>query len=204
MGVKVLLRSRGMADELAKLEGKVKACARCRLARTRTQAVFARGRPDAELMFIGEAPGGEEDRQGIPFVGPAGKLLDQMILAMGLSPEEVYITNIVKCRPPQNRDPRSDEIDACWPFLERQIELVQPKLICTLGRPASNTLLQNHRSMGELRGRWFHYRHIPVLPTYHPAYLLRSPGQKKQAWQDLKRIILALSGAKPPPPAGLF
>jgi len=155
-------------------------------------------------MFIGEAPGAEEDRQGVPFVGRAGKLLDKMIVAMGLAPEDVYITNIVKSRPPGNREPRADEIEACWPYLERQIELVRPRIICTLGRPASNTLLRTRSSMGELRGRWFSYGGIPVLPTYHPAYLLRSPRQKRGAWEDLRKIVLALRGIKPPPPTQLF
>ncbi len=205
MGVDALIRGPGVEDELGELEQQVKQCTRCRLHETRTQGVCARGRADAPLMFIGEAPGAEEDRQGVPFVGRAGKLLDQMIIAMGLELDEVYITNIIKSRPPQNREPRSDEIEACWPYLERQIELVQPRIICTLGRPASNTVLRNKSSMGELRGRWFSYGDIPVLPTYHPAYLLRSPAQKKSAWEDLKKVVLALSGVQPPPPAaGLF
>jgi len=204
MGVDALMRSPGVRDELRELEEEVRRCTRCRLHEGRTQGVVARGRPDAELMFIGEAPGAEEDRQGVPFVGRAGKLLDKMIVAMGLAPEDVYITNIVKSRPPGNREPRADEIEACWPYLERQIELVRPRIICTLGRPASNTLLRTRSSMGELRGRWFSYGGIPVLPTYHPAYLLRSPRQKRGAWEDLRKIVLALRGIKPPPPTQLF
>ena len=175
----------------------------CRLAQGRTQSVFARGRPDAELMFIGEGPGAEEDAQGVPFVGRAGKMLDRIVAAMGLERDEVYITNIVKCRPPGNREPRADEVESCRPYLERQIELLAPRIICPLGRPASNTLLGSKSSMGQLRGRWFSYRGIPVLPTYHPAYLLRSPRQKRAAWQDLRKIILALRG-EITPPAGLF
>jgi len=136
-------------------------------------------------------------------VGRAGKLLDKMIPAMGLDPADVYITNIVKCRPPGNREPRSDEVEACWPYLKRQIELVRPRVICTLGRPAANALLRNTLAMGELRGRWFLYEGIPLLPTYHSAYLLRSPSQKKAAWEDLKKIIRVLRGEKPPV-TGLF
>jgi len=206
MGVDALFRRRGVEDELAEIEEQVRRCTKCRLHETRTQGVFARGRVDADLMFIGEGPGADEDAQGLPFVGRAGKLLDEMVAAMGLERDEVYITNIIKSRAPDNREPRSDEIEACWPYLERQIELVAPKMICTLGRPASSALLKTNKSMGEMRGRWFDYRGIPVLPTYHPAYLLRSPGQKRTAWQDLKKLILALHGEGLPPTRkqGLF
>ncbi len=193
LGVDALPRKRGVEAELRKVEEEVKHCRRCRLREGATQHVFARGNPRAPVMFIGEAPGQEEDRQGLPFVGPAGKLLDQMIFAMGLRQDDVYITNIVKSRPPGNREPRPDEIEACFPHLERQIELVGPRIVCTLGRPASNALLGTNVAMGELRGRWHSYRGIPVLPTYHPAYLLRSPSQKKQAWEDLKKIVIALA-----------
>ena len=194
MGVDALVRTPGVEDELRELEQQVRQCTKCRLHETRTQGVFARGRADAELMFIGEGPGAEEDRLGEPFVGRAGKLLDKMVAAMGMRRDEVYITNIVKSRPPQNREPRADEIQACWPYLVGQIQLIRPRVICTLGRPASNTLLGMNSSMGDLRGRWFSYEGIPVLPTYHPAYLLRSPGQKRKAWEDLKKIVLALQG----------
>ena len=204
MGVDTLFKKRGTEDQLAELERQVKRCTRCRLHEARAQGVFARGRADAELMFIGEAPGAEEDAQGLPFVGRAGKLLDKMIAAMGLERDDVYITNIVKSRPPGNREPRADEIEACWPYLERQIELVVPRIICTLGRPASNALLRRKSAMGEMRGRWFDYGGIPVMPTYHPAYLLRSPGQKRAAWQDLKKLILVLHGEVPPSSTGLF
>lgn len=181
-------------EELKKVEQEVKACTKCRLHETRTQGVFARGRADADLMFVGEAPGADEDREGEPFVGRAGRLLDEMILAMGLEREEVYITNIVKSRPPKNRDPRVDEIEACWPYLERQIELVDPKIMVTLGKPASNTLLGRNSAMGDMRGNWYSYEGIPVLATYHPAYLLRSPSQKSKVWEDLKQVLLALHG----------
>jgi len=203
MGVDALFKRPGPQAELARIEQEVKACRLCRLHQGRTQGVVARGDPRADLMFIGEAPGREEDAQGIPFVGPAGKLLDKMIAAMGLHPDQVYITNIVKSRPPNNREPRADEIEACFPYLERQIALVQPKIICTLGRPASNALLGTNRSMSDMRGRWHHWRGTAVLPTYHPAYLLRSPGQKAKAWEDLKMVIAALVEG-PPEPEGLF
>jgi len=210
MGADVLFRKRGPAqgrpgadEALRELEEEVRGCRRCRLQQDRTQTVFARGDPHAELMFVGEAPGAEEDRQGVPFVGPAGKLLDKMIFAMGLRPEDVYVTNIIKSRPPGNRDPLADEIEACFPFLERQIDLVQPRIIVTLGRPASNALLGASGSMGDVRGRWRFYRGIPLMPTYHSAYLLRSPGQKAKAWEDLKKVVIALREG-PPEPAGLF
>ncbi len=198
MGVEVIPRQPGKDAELAKVEEEVMACTRCRLHETRTRGVFARGRADADLMFIGEGPGAEEDKQGLPFVGRAGKLLDKMIEAMGLDRDDVYIANIVKSRPPENRDPRTDEVDACWPYLERQIEIVAPRIICTLGRPATQTLLDSDSPMGALRGRWFEFRGIPVLPTYHPAYLLRSPRQKKVVWQDLRKLITALHEGRRP------
>jgi len=203
MGVDALMKRAGPEAELRRVEEEVRTCTRCRLHEGRTQTVFARGNPRAPLLFIGEAPGEEEDRQGLPFVGPAGKLLDRMIFAMGLKSDQVYITNIIKSRPPNNREPRPDEVAACFPFLERQIELVRPRIICTLGRPAANTLLGTNLAMGDLRGKWQSYRGIPVLPTYHPAYLLRSPGQKRTAWEDLKKLIIALAEG-PPEPAGLF
>jgi uracil-DNA glycosylase family 4 len=197
MGVDVLFRRPGIEGELQRVEAEVMACTRCPLHETRTQGVFARGNPRAALMFIGEAPGADEDAQGLPFVGRAGKLLDKMIFAMGLRQDEVYITNILKSRPPNNRDPKPNEVAACWPYLARQIELIQPKVVCTLGRPASCALLNTDRSMGQMRGRWHSYEGIPVMPTYHPAYLLRSPGQKRQAWEDLKLIIMALAEGAP-------
>jgi DNA polymerase len=201
LGVESIPLPRGVERELQEVEQQVMRCTRCRLHETRTQGVFARGNPHADLMIIGEAPGADEDAQGEPFVGRAGKLLDLMLKAMGLQRDEVYITNILKSRPPNNRDPRVDEVEACWPYLERQIELVQPEIICTLGRPASNTLLDTNRAMGDLRGTWHSFRSIPLMPTYHPAYLLRSPSQKRKTWQDLKKIMIAL---KQGPPKMLF
>jgi DNA polymerase len=204
MGADVLFRAHGPGDELREIEQAVMACTLCPLHETRTQGVFARGNPNADLMFVGEAPGADEDAQGIPFVGRAGRLLDKMIAAMGLARDAVYITNILKSRPPGNRDPKPAEVEACFPYLERQIDLVQPRVICTLGRPAANALLNSNRSMGDLRGRWASYRGVPVLPTYHPAYLLRSPGQKAKAWEDLKKVIVALIEGPPSPASGLW
>lgn len=197
MGVDALVRQPGKAEQLAQIEAQVMACTGCRLHETRTQGVFACGDPDAELMFIGEGPGADEDKQGKPFVGRAGKLLDKMIEAMGLERDDVYITNIVKSRPPGNRDPRADEVAACWPYLERQIELVCPRIICTLGRPAAQALLENDAPMGKMRGRWFCYKGVAVMPIYHPAYLLRSPRQKRVVWQDLRELMVALQKGPP-------
>ncbi|HEX6998878.1 MAG TPA: uracil-DNA glycosylase [Gammaproteobacteria bacterium] len=163
----------------------VKACTRCALHRGRKQAVFGVGRPDAELMVVGEAPGADEDRQGEPFVGPAGRLLNAMLRSIGYPRADVYIANILKCRPPNNRDPRPEEAVACTPFLERQIELVSPKALLAVGRIAAQWLLQTDAPIGRLRGRVFRYREIPLVVTYHPAYLLRTPQAKATAWQDL-------------------
>lgn len=181
-----------LEKQLAGIEEEVRKCDKCELSAARTQGVFARGCPNSNLMIIGEAPGGDEDKQGKPFVGRAGKLLDKMLLAIGLDESDYYITNIVKSRPPDNRDPLRGEIEACRPYLNSQIELIKPKIIVTLGLPASNTLLDNNMSMGDMRGRWFKYNDIPVLPIYHPAYLLRSPGKKSVVWEDLKKLAAAL------------
>lgn len=189
-------RDMTVEDELAQIEEQVQNCTKCRLHETRTQGVFARGRPDSDLMLIGEGPGADEDREGIPFVGRAGKLLNEILKAMGFEREEVYITNIVKSRPPQNRDPRVDEIEACWPYLERQIQLVGPRVIMTLGKPATNTVLDRNSPMYEMRGKWFEYDGTPLLPTYHPAYLLRSPSQKEKVWADIKEVLGFLHGAR--------
>ncbi len=156
-----------------------------------TQVVFGDGDPDARLMFIGEAPGAEEDRQGIPFVGRAGKLLNDMIGAMGLERREVYITNIVKVRPPNNRTPTPEEAEAEGPFLREQIAIIRPDVIVTLGRPASQHILGTREAMGRMRGRWGSYEGIPVMPTFHPAYLLRqyTPENRKKVWSDLKQVM---------------
>jgi len=167
-------------------------CTRCKLHTGRNQLVFGDGSPTARLVFIGEGPGYYEDQQGIPFVGKAGKLLTKMIQAMGLSREEVYIANVVKCRPPNNRDPEPDEIAACTPFLFKQLETIDPGAIITLGRFASQCLLDTKRPMRALRGQWQEWRDVPVMPTYHPAYLLRQPADKRKAWSDLQMVMQRL------------
>jgi len=171
-------------------------CQRCGLAARRNRIVFGEGAPQAAVMFVGEGPGADEDRTGRPFVGQAGKLLDAMIAAMGLRREEVYIANVVKCRPPGNRDPKPEEAAACAPFLDRQIELIQPTILVALGKPAANRLTGMNKAIGALRGKWLSYRGVPLLPTYHPAYLLRSPGMKSKAWDDLKLILQRLHGSR--------
>lgn len=163
-------------------------CQRCKLHKGRTHIVFGEGNPQALLLFVGEGPGFYEDQQGRPFVGKAGELLTKMIQAIGLQREDVYITNIVKCRPPKNRDPEPDEIASCEPFLRRQIECIQPGLICALGRVAAQTLLQTTSSLSGLRGRFHQYHGITLLPTFHPAYLLRYPQDKRLAWKDLQMV----------------
>ena len=179
-------------------------CTRCKLATLgRKQVVFGVGNPDADLMFVGEAPGADEDVQGVPFVGRAGQLLTKMIEAMGFRREEVYIANVVKCRPPENRNPEPDEIESCEPFLFRQIETIKPKVIVALGAFAAKTLLKTQDPISRLRGRLYDYHGATLIPTFHPSFLLRSPGQKKYAWEDLKKA-LAVMGREAPAsaPAG--
>jgi uracil-DNA glycosylase len=168
-------------------------CTRCRLAKQgRKQIVFGVGNPRAELMFIGEAPGADEDIQGEPFVGRAGQLLNNMIKAMGLSREQIYIANIIKCRPPGNRTPERDECETCSPFLMRQIAAIKPKAIVALGAVAAKTLLAMNASMMDLRGKWYDFRGTKLAVTYHPAFLLRDPRQKKEAWKDLQMVMKEL------------
>jgi DNA polymerase len=181
---------------LQQLAEQAATCTDCVLHAKRRQAVFARGTPGAELVFVGEGPGQEEDRQGFPFVGPAGQLLDRMIAAMGFDREAVYICNVVKCRPPENRTPRPEEAIACARFLVPQLELVAPKVIVALGRCAAENL-GVAQAMGPWRGRWGDWRGVPVLPTYHPAYLLRSPEQKRVVWEDLQ-LVMKRFGWQPP------
>jgi uracil-DNA glycosylase len=181
---------------LQQLAEQAATCTDCVLHAKRRQAVFARGTPDAELVFVGEGPGQDEDRQGFPFVGPAGQLLDRMIAAMGFDREAVYICNVVKCRPPENRTPRPEEAIACARFLVPQLELVAPKVIVALGRCAAENL-GVAQATGPWRGRWGDWRGIPVLPTYHPAYLLRSPEQKRVVWEDLQ-LVMKRFGWQPP------
>jgi len=168
-------------------------CTRCRLHKQgRKQIVFGVGNPNADLMFIGEAPGADEDDQGEPFVGRAGQLLNNMIKAMGLRREDVYIANIIKCRPPGNRTPERDECDTCSPFLMRQIAVIQPKVIVALGAVAAKTLLAINAPMAEFRGHWYDFRNTKLAVTYHPAFLLRDPRQKKETWKDLQMVMREL------------
>ncbi len=167
------------------LKNCVTSCTRCDLAQSRTNTVFGVGNPNADWLIIGEAPGAEEDRRGEPFVGRAGKLLDEMLRAIGQSREAVFIANILKCRPPNNRDPRPQEAAACRVYLERQIQLVQPKIILAVGKIAAQNLLASSETVGRMRGRQHELDGIPLVVTYHPAYLLRSPSQKSKSWNDL-------------------
>jgi len=176
------------------LERTVAACTRCALHATRTQTVFGVGNRQAQWLFVGEAPGADEDRQGEPFVGRAGQLLNAMIEAIGLTREEVYIANVLKCRPPGNRDPQPNEVECCEPYLVRQIELINPRLIVALGRHAAHSLLKTDAPLSRLRGQRLAYRGTPLVATFHPAYLLRSPADKRRAWDDLclaRKIVAA-------------
>ncbi len=181
------------ADSLDALGDSAEGCTLCRLSEKRSSVVFGEGHPDAQLMFVGEAPGAEEDRTGRPFVGQAGKLLDAMIFAMGFERSAVYIANVVKCRPPGNRDPEEDEMTACAAYLDRQIELIKPRVLVALGKPASHRLTGTSKAMGAMRGRWASYRGIPLMPVFHPAYLLRQPKLKREAWADLKLVMERLA-----------
>lgn len=179
-------------NELAALAAIAHDCTKCRLAKTRTQVVFGVGNPSADLMFIGEAPGRDEDLQGEPFVGRAGQLLTDIIKAMKLTRDDVYIANVVKCRPPENRNPEPDEMDACRPYLRQQVELIQPKVIVTLGRFGLQSLTEKGYGISAVRGQWLDYNGIKLMPTYHPAYLLRTPAAKKDVWADMKKVMAEL------------
>jgi uracil-DNA glycosylase family 4 len=169
-------------------------CTRCKLHRLgRKQIVFGVGNPNADLMFVGEAPGADEDVQGIPFVGRAGQLLTKIIEAIGLTRDDVYIANVIKCRPPQNRNPEPDEVEQCEPFLFRQVDIIRPKVIVALGKFAAQCLLKSDAPITRIRGREFTYRDSILIPTYHPAYLLRNPSAKKEVWEDMKRVRALLS-----------
>lgn len=175
---------------LLELAREVAGCTRCpELVANRTQTVFGVGNPRAQLCFVGEAPGGEEDALGEPFVGAAGQLLTRIIAAMGLKRSDVYICNVLKCRPPGNRTPAPDEMCNCRGYLDHQLEIIRPRFICALGAVAAQTLLENTQSIGRLRGRFHQYRGIPVVCTYHPAYLLRTPSAKKAVWEDVQMIM---------------
>lgn len=180
------------AKRLKELEAEVSVCTKCSLHEGRTQTVFGAGHPAADLVLVGEAPGFEEDRQGIPFVGRAGQLLTKILAAMHLSRAEVYICNILKCRPPENRNPDMDEIVTCEPYLIEQLQLIQPKVICAMGKFAAQTLLQTKTPISKLRGQWQEYQGIPVMPTFHPAYLLRNEKDKRLVWEDMQQIMARL------------
>ncbi len=182
----------GIVSPLDELRPELGECRRCLFHRTRHRLVFGEGNPKADLVFVGEAPGADEDAQGRPFVGRAGQLLTKIIEAMGLKRREVYICNILKCRPPGNRNPEPDEIASCEPFLIRQLEAIRPRVICALGTFAAHTLLKSEAPISILRGRFHSYQGILLMPTYHPAYLLRNPGAKKQVWEDVQAIMKEL------------
>jgi DNA polymerase len=189
--------STGAAGSLEALREHIGDCQRCKLSGGRRNIVFGQGHPNAELMFVGEAPGADEDEQGLAFVGRAGQLLTKIIEAIGLTRDDVFIANVLKCRPPQNRNPEPDEIQACQPFLERQIELIRPKVLVGLGKFAGQWLLKTAEPISKIRGRVGAYQEIAVIPTYHPAYLLRNPGAKKQVWEDMK-LAASLLGIQLP------
>jgi len=179
-------------DTLPRIREDIGDCTRCKLHKGRTKIVFGTGNPNADLMFVGEGPGRDEDLSGEPFVGRAGKLLTDMIKAMGLERADVYIANVVKCRPPENRLPEKDGIATCSPFLMRQIDAIKPKVICTLGSCSAQTLLQTAQGISKLRGEWFDFRGTKLMPTYHPAYLLRNPAAKPEVWKDLQKVMAVL------------
>jgi DNA polymerase len=179
-------------DTLERIREDLGECTRCRLHKQRTKIVFGQGNPRAELVFVGEGPGHDEDLQGLAFVGRAGKLLTQMIEAMGLQRDQVYICNVVKCRPPENRKPEDDEVATCSPYLYRQLDVIAPKAIVCLGGTAAQALLKTKDSISRFRGTWFDYRNTKLLATYHPAYLLRNPAAKSEVWKDLQKVMAHL------------
>ena len=179
-------------DTLLKIREDLGECTRCKLHKGRNKIVFGDGHPKAQLVFVGEGPGADEDAQGLPFVGRAGKLLTQMIEAMGLQRKDVYICNVVKCRPPENRAPEPDEVAACSPFLMRQIDSIHPKVIVCLGATAAKTILNTTRGISQFRGEWLEWRGHKLMATYHPAYLLRNPPAKADVWKDLQKVMAEL------------
>ncbi len=196
--VRYALTDKGCGSpSLLALREQIGECSRCKLAGGRTKLVFGVGNPDAELMFVGEGPGADEDAQGEPFVGKAGQLLTKMIEAIAFRREEVYIANVVKCRPPGNRDPEPDEIAACEPFLKAQIAAVKPKVVVALGRFAVQTLLRDATAISRQRGRWREYEGVKLMPTFHPAYLLRNPPEKRKVWEDLQFVMKELGRVVP-------
>ncbi len=180
---------KGQLEDLRRELGE---CRRCRLHETRTNVVFGEGNPDAAVVFVGEAPGEEEDRTGRPFVGRAGQLLTRMIEAMTLKRDKVYICNVLKCRPPDNRDPLPDEVSTCFPFLKRQLEIIRPRVVVTLGKHALKVLTGERAGVTTVHGRWYNNMGMRILPTFHPAFLLRYPSMKRAAWDDLKKVMKEL------------
>jgi uracil-DNA glycosylase len=197
-GVPEVLASSGGRRTLDEIRRELGDCRRCKLCAGRKQIVFGSGNPRARLVFVGEGPGAEEDAQGLPFVGPAGQLLTKMVSAMGLGRDEVYICNVVKCRPPGNRNPEPDEIAACEPFLRAQLQSIGPEVVVALGKFAAQTLLREATPITRLRGQWRTYQGMRLMPTFHPAYLLRNPAEKKPCWEDLKAVMAVLAKAAPP------
>jgi len=188
---------RSLSGSLASVREELGECTRCKLSKGRNAIVFGEGSPEAKLVFIGEGPGKEEDQQGRPFVGAAGQLLTDIIVkGMQLKREDVYICNIVKCRPPENRNPEPDEIEACEPFLIKQLQAIRPQFIVALGNVAVKTLLKTKTGITSLRGTWQTYQGIPLMPTFHPAYLLRTPGDKKLVWEDIKKVMAEMEKIK--------
>ncbi len=187
----------GSMPDLPALEKFIAGCPRCKLSKGRTNIVFGQGNPKAELMFVGEAPGRDEDEQGLAFVGRAGQLLTKIIEAMGRKREDVWIGNILKCRPPNNRNPEPDEVASCKPFLDEQIRLISPKVLVTLGTFAAQVILETDEPIGRLRGRWQTARGVRVMPTFHPAFLLRTPERKKDVWEDMKQVRDYLASTSP-------
>jgi len=180
------------APSLADIRAALGDCRRCNLSAGRRQIVFGSGNPTAKLVFVGEGPGYEEDRKGEPFVGPAGQLLTKIIGAIGMTRDAVYILNVVKCRPPKNRNPLPDEVAACTPFMDQQIRSIKPDYICALGKFAAQTLLKTDRPISRLRGQFFDYQGIQLIPTFHPSYLLRNPEKKREVWQDMQKLMAAM------------
>lgn len=180
-------------ETLEELENRLRDCQLCSLCEKRQKIVFGVGNPQADLVLVGEAPGREEDEKGFPFVGEAGRLLDRILFAMNLSRRDVYICNVIKCRPPANRDPQPEEIAACEQFLKLQLAAIRPRIIIALGRFATQTLLRSKSPIGRLRGHWQEYQGISLMPTFHPAYLLRNPAGKRDVWEDMKQVLTKLN-----------
>jgi len=191
-------KTRSWSDRqtLSEIQAELGNCQRCRLAQSRRQIVFGDGNPRARLVFVGEAPGYEEDLKGEPFVGPAGRLLTKIIRAIEMNREAVYILNVLKCRPPQNRNPFPDEIETCSAFMVKQIQFIAPDFICALGKFAAQTLLQTDQPISRLRGQFYDYQGIQLMPTFHPSYLLHNPGKKREVWQDMQKIMAAMKKSK--------